>query len=146
MLVVVTPQAMRSEWVRLEVQTAKTFAKPIVPLLVGSLNAPADERTYAGLGLAELQYRDFTRGYEADLPHLLADLPQPQAGLPGYCQKLIARLADTPWGLDHYIQEEAKLLPIHASPYDEGLRRGPSQNLLHHLWRGKRTRCAAGGR
>ncbi|MCB0174944.1 MAG: TIR domain-containing protein, partial [Anaerolineae bacterium] len=138
MLVVVTPDAMESGWVALEVQKAKEFAKPIIPLIVKNLKSPVDQKTYKSL-LAGIQYRNFMVGYDLALPKLLADLPSPQAGLPGYCQKLIARLAEAPWGLDHYIQEQAKLLPIHASPYDEGLNRGRSENLLHRLWRGKRT-------
>ncbi|MEO1646137.1 MAG: NACHT domain-containing protein, partial [Chloroflexota bacterium] len=91
------------------------------------------------LDLEAIQYRDFTVGYDEALLELLIDLPQPEAGLPGYCQKLIARLAEAPWGLDHYIQGEAKLLPIFASPYDDGLQRGESENLLHRLWNNKRT-------
>ncbi|MCB0213320.1 MAG: SUMF1/EgtB/PvdO family nonheme iron enzyme [Anaerolineae bacterium] len=138
MLVVITPKAINSEWVTLEVEKAREFKKPIIPLIVKNLKSPADQITYRRL-LTGIQFRNLMGDYDAALPQLLADLPSPQAGLPGYCQKLIARLAEAPWGLDHYIQEQTKLLPIYSSPYDEGLSQTISENLLHRLWHSSRT-------
>ncbi len=135
-IVVVTGTALESPWVHLEIETALKLKKPIFPVIPEHL-ANDKKAVYNNL-LEAIQYRDFTVGYNEALPELLEDLPKPEAGLPGYCQKLIARLAQAPWGLDHYIQEEAKLLPIHASPYDEGMKRGESENLLKRLWQGKR--------
>jgi len=136
-IVIVTATALESEWVHLEIETALKLKKPIFPVIPEHLSA--DKKAIYDHLLEEIQYRDFTMGYDEALPELLKDLPKPEAGLPGYCQKLIARLAQAPWGLDHYIQEEAKLLPIHASPYDEGMKRGESENLLKRLWHSKRT-------
>jgi hypothetical protein len=62
-----------------------------------------------------------------------------KAGLLGYCQKLRAWLAQATWGMDHYIQEEARLLPIHASPYEDSLRTTQRENLLKTLRNGRRT-------
>jgi len=136
-VVVVTETALESEWVHLEIETALKLKKPIFPVIPEHLED--DKKAVYDALLEAIQYRDFTVGYDEALPDLLEDLPKPEAGLPGYCQKLIARLAQAPWGLDHYIQEEAKLLPIHASPYDEGMKRGESENLLKRLWHSKRT-------
>ncbi|MEM7344766.1 MAG: TIR domain-containing protein [Chloroflexota bacterium] len=138
-LVVVTPSGMNSGWVAAELEKAHDFEKRVIPLWGETLNSTSDQQAYKRLGLAPIQYRDFRGRYDAALSELLTDLPQPQAGLPGYCQKLVARLAEASWGLDHYIQEEAKLLPIHASPYEEGRRHQQSENLLHHLRHNKRT-------
>ncbi len=138
-LVVITPDSLKSEWVALEARTALEFGKQIIPLLLEKLTQPEDRKAYAALHLEAIQYRDFTVGYETALPALIADLPKPRAGLAGYCQRLVARLAQAPWGLDHYIEGEARLLPLYASPYEEGAHRATGENLLRKLWHNRRT-------
>jgi len=49
------------------------------------------------------------------------------------------RSCAAPWGLDHYIQERARLLPIYASPYEDGIRSAPGENLLEKLRSNRRT-------
>jgi formylglycine-generating enzyme required for sulfatase activity len=138
-LVMLSPDSVVSEWVKLEVEAALAFGKTMIPLLVRPLKTDEAQAGYQALGIAHIQYRDFTLGYEAGFRELLKDLPKPKAGIAGHCQKIAARLAAQPWGLDHYIQEEARLLPIHASPYEEGARRSERQNLLHTLRTHRRT-------
>lgn len=132
-LIVLSPDSVRSAWVQIELAAARKYDKHFIPLLVRPLSSDADKSAYAALDIGAVQIRDFTVGYEAAFKELLIDLPQPESGIPGHCQKIVAQLAAAPWGLDHYIQEEAKLLPIDASPYEEGMARGKRENLLDHL-------------
>ena len=92
LLLVVTAHALASEWVRLEIAAAMKYQKRIIPLW---LETP-DDKTYQELYLEPLQYRDFRGLFTTVLDTLLSDLPKPKAGLPGYCQQLMARLAEAP--------------------------------------------------
>lgn len=132
-LVALSPDSVASEWVAVEVATSIQAGKRLIPLLLRPLASPSDKAAYARLGISHVQYRDFTPGYEPALQELFKDLPAPGAGIPAHCRKIAARLLALPWGLDHYIQEEARLLPINASPYDEGGSHGPRENLLRRL-------------
>jgi len=89
-----------------------------------------DVRARAEALCSELLYKDGDKSSDDDP---IAD------SLREYCKKLIERLEDIHWGLTSYIQERAKFLPIHASPYDKGVKHGESENLLKRLWHSKRT-------
>jgi formylglycine-generating enzyme required for sulfatase activity len=138
-LLIVSPDSIASKWVEAEVETARQLEKTIIPLLLRPIDdvkaLPQPNSRYV---LTDIHYRDFTHGYQQAFEQLLKDLPQPESGVPGHCQKLIARLAALPWGLDHYMQEEAKLLPVDASPYEDGVIKGNPENLLRRLWNGER--------
>jgi len=136
-LLILSPDSVRSEWVGIEVGAALAAGKKLIPLRVRPFNE-ADEAAYQRMHIAHIQHRVFTEAYDTAFRELLHDLPPPAAGIAGHCAKIAARLASLPWGLDHYIQEEAKLLPIHASPYDEGGSRGQRENLMLRLKRGSR--------
>ncbi|MBL8166243.1 MAG: SUMF1/EgtB/PvdO family nonheme iron enzyme [Anaerolineae bacterium] len=137
-LLVLSPEAVQSEWVEEEIRTALSLKKMVIPLLLRPLPPDIPSDLLRGV-IREIHYRDFTKGFQHPFEQLLQDLPKPQSGMMGYCAKLIARLAALPWGLDHYIQEQAKLLPIYASPYDEGLRKQAGENLLKRLKGSRRT-------
>lgn len=133
-LLVLTPDSIVSEWVEAEIETARALNKAIIPLLLRPVGRAADVASpNLRYVLEEIQYRDFTKGFQQPFAELLKDLPRPKSGVPGHCQKLAARLASASWGLDHYIQEEAKLLPLNASPYENGVVTGQAENLLNRL-------------
>jgi hypothetical protein len=138
-IVMLSPDAIASEWVRIEVQTALEYEKKLIPLLVRPLASKEDQAAWKALGIDHIQYRDFTTGYEPAFAELLIDLPRPDTGIPGHCDIVAAQLVAQPWGLDHYIQEQAKLLPIDASPYEDGVVRGQPENLIHRLWNSERV-------
>ncbi|MCC6975109.1 MAG: toll/interleukin-1 receptor domain-containing protein [Anaerolineae bacterium] len=100
-LLALSPDSVKSEWVGIEIKAARDYGKKIIPLLVRPFKDKADQDAYDRLGLEAIQYRDFTGadGYDGALRKLLIDLPKPLAGVPGHCQKLIAQLASRPWGL-----------------------------------------------
>jgi formylglycine-generating enzyme required for sulfatase activity len=132
-LVVLSPDSVVSEWVEAELRTARDQKKTILPLLLRPLTGIDIAHPTIQYVYREVHYRDFTGGYQRPFEQLLADLPRPRSGVAGHCQKLAARLAALPWGLDHYIQEEARLLPLHASPYEDGAIRGQPENLMQRL-------------
>lgn len=130
-LFVASPESVVSEWVEEEIKTARDLNKTIIPLLLRPVETAKITHPNIQFVLAEIHYRDFTKGYERPFTELLKDLPKPKSGVLGHCQKLAAKLAALPWGLDHYIQEEAKLVPLNASPYDDP--NSQIENLLNHL-------------
>lgn len=132
-LIALSPDSVRSEWVEIELRAALELKKNIIPLLVRPLETPEDQAAYQRLGIDHIQYRDFTGGYETGFAELLKDLPAPQVGVPGHCKRVAADLLTRPWGLDHYIQSEARLLPIDASPYEDGVVKGQPENLVRRL-------------
>jgi len=132
-LIMLSPDAVRSEWVGIELQAALDFKKKVVPLLIRPFDTPEDLDAYHALKIDHIQYRDFTSGYEAAFHELLKDLPPPQIGVPGHCARVAAELAARAWGLDHYIQSEARLLPIDASPYEDGMVKGKPENVIQRL-------------
>ena len=136
-LLVLSPESVVSAWVEEEVETARTLGKTIIPLLLRPVkDIPQPNLAWV---VQEIQYHDFTKQrYEHVLTELLKDLPRPQSGKAGHCQRIIARLAAAPWGLDHYIQEEARLLPVDASPYEDGIVRAQRENLIYRLWQSER--------
>ncbi|MBN1285970.1 MAG: TIR domain-containing protein, partial [Anaerolineae bacterium] len=134
-LVVLSPEAVRSEWVKVEIQTAREYGKRVIPLL----HSPVSDAGRAALGVEDLQYRDFTGDYTRAFTVLLGDLPKPAYGVPGHCQRLAARLDNMSWGIERYIQEEAWQLPIDASPYEGGVGKGEPENLIVRLWQSHRT-------
>lgn len=136
-LLVLSPDAVASAWVEEEIETARTLGKKIIPLMLRPIQDV--QRPNLAWVVQEIQYRDFTQmRYEHVLTELLKDLPRPESGIAGHCQRLIARLAATPWGLDHYIQEEARLLPVDASPYEDGMVQAQRENLIRRLWGSER--------
>ncbi len=139
-LLILSPDSVNSEWVGIELDGARQFNKKVVPLLVRPLQDERAKTGYANLKLESIQYIDFTLGYDQGFQQMLLPtvLPRPQAGVPGHCQRLIAQLAKRPWGLDHYIQSPAKLLPIDASPYEDGTIKGVPERLLERLWKAER--------
>ncbi|MCC6974771.1 MAG: SUMF1/EgtB/PvdO family nonheme iron enzyme [Anaerolineae bacterium] len=139
-LLALSPDSVHSEWVEVEIRAARDYGKKIIPLLVRPFKDESDRAAYDRLGLEAIQYIDFGQGFDQGMKLLLLPdvLPKPQSGVPGHCQKLIAQLAARPWGLDHYIQSPAKLLPIDASPYEDGAVKGAPERLLERLWKGER--------
>lgn len=137
-LLILSPYSIVSEWVEEEVRTALNLDKPVIPILLRPLPDNIDSAVLKEVA-TEIHYRDFTGGFRQPFERLLGDLPEPKSGIPGHCQKLVAALSALPWGLDHYIQEEAKLLPLNASPYEEGIIKKQSTNLLRQLWNSERT-------
>lgn len=133
-LLVISPDSIVSEWVEAEIETARSLNKKILPLLLRPIGS-AGSIAFPNLRyvVEEIQHRDFTKGFQQPFVELLKDLPKPKSGVAGHCQKLAARLAAASWGLDHYIQEEAKLLPLNASPYENGVVTGQAENLLKRL-------------
>ena len=98
-LLVLSPDSILSEWVEEEIRTARELEKKVIPLLLrpvesANLGFPALQHVYA-----EIQYRDFTGGFQQPFQELLIDLPRPKSGVPGHCQKLVARLAARPLGI-----------------------------------------------
>lgn len=138
-LAVLSPDSIQSEWVEIELKTAFELGKTVVPLLlrplpeIASIKLPTIQEV-----CREIHYRDFTKGYQPAFDQLLTDLPTAESGVPGHCKKLIAKLASQPWGLDHYIQEEARLLPLDASPYEDSAIQGQRENLMRRLWESHR--------
>lgn len=132
-LVALSPDAVRSEWVALELRAALDLHKRVIPLLARPLTTADDRAAYQHLNIEHIQYRDFTGGYDAAFAALLDDLPPPKVGIPGHCARVAADLSSRPWGLAHYIQSEARLLPIDASPYEDGAVRGQPEKLIQRL-------------
>lgn len=131
-LVVLSPDSVVSAWVALELRAALAFGKRLIPLLVRKMRNEADQAAYDALNISEIQGIDFAAGYEAGFERLLRDLPAPEVGVAGHCRKIQAQLAARPWG-PHYIQSEARLLPIDASPYEDGVVKGQPENLIKRL-------------
>lgn len=138
-MVMLSPDSVISESVGIEVHTALEYKKKLLPLLVRPLASKEAQKAWKALGIDHIQYRDFSTGYDAAFNKLLVDLPRPEAGVPGHCQRIAAQLVAKPWGLDHYIQEQAKLLPVDASRYEDGLVRGQRENLIGWLWKSERV-------
>ena len=137
-LLVLTPKSVASPWVNEEIRTALERDKKVIPLLLrptAASDIPAAHTALAEV-YAEIQYIKFTEAY--NLERLLQDLPEAEAGIPGHCQRIVAQLAAAPWGLDHYIQSDAKALPLDASPYEDGIIKQQRENLLHTLWNSQR--------
>ncbi len=132
-LLIVSPDAIRSDYVRIEIEVARKARRALIPILVRPLTDPADQKNYHDLGLDRIQYIDFhAKGYAVGLAELLENdrIPKASIGVPGHCRKIAAELLSHEWGLDHYIQEEARLLPIDASPYEDGVLGASRENLL----------------
>jgi formylglycine-generating enzyme required for sulfatase activity len=142
-LLIVSPDSVKSEYVGIEIDLARNAGRPIIPILLRPLSDDAVNHHYnKTLGFERIQYIDFhAKGYAAGLAELLANPRMPKAvgGVPGHCLKIAAKLAGQDWGLDHYIQEEARLLPIDASPYEDGLLGVTRENLMKLLRTGERT-------
>jgi CheY-like chemotaxis protein len=73
-LVAMTPNAVRSDYVKREIAMARSMNKLVIPLVMEAISLPDDLET---LGVADLQYINFTRyGYAKGLAQLTAALPE----------------------------------------------------------------------
>lgn len=139
MLLVLTPEAVRSEWVRAEIKRALDTNKPIIPLLYQHIDSPLDRRNLAALklDLEQVHYRDFVSiDYKHAFQQLLRDLntyiSRVDAGVLAHVRKYPDRFRQENI---FYIEGEARLLPISASPYDQGVFKSKQENLLQRMWR-----------
>lgn len=74
MLIVLTPDAIKSEWVKREIEIARNSLKIVIPLLMREISIPND---LVHLGISDLQYINFVRyGLATSLESLLGILSQ----------------------------------------------------------------------
>lgn len=72
-IVALTPDALKSEWVKREVEIARSKSKLVIPIILREISLPS---SLENLGLADLQCLNFVRyGYEIGMEQLLAALP-----------------------------------------------------------------------
>ena len=140
MLVALTPDSIQSEWVEAEITRAREEKKIIIPLRVREFNKKEIPKKFASISFvcSLIHWRDFTGGYGDQYAKLLTDLPDPESGIVGHCKKIVAQLAAATWGMDHYIQADARMLPLYASPYEDGVVTHHRENLMKRLWKSDR--------
>ena len=79
-LLIITPDSIRSKWVNAEIQIAHQLQKPILPLVARPVNSAADRALLQGVklgdhALTDVQQLDFTQmGFAAGLTRLAAEL------------------------------------------------------------------------
>lgn len=74
LIVALSPDALESEWVAQEVNTARQLGKQVIPVMV--INALAQLEAHPTLRwLTDIQFIDFENRYEQALPELFAALP-----------------------------------------------------------------------
>ncbi|MCC6975533.1 MAG: SUMF1/EgtB/PvdO family nonheme iron enzyme [Anaerolineae bacterium] len=79
-LVILSPDSVKSEWVKIELTIARKQGKKIVPLLAHPLVTTEDRLAYERMNLEAIQYLDFTQDYRQGLKRLLFPgvLPAPE--------------------------------------------------------------------
>jgi formylglycine-generating enzyme required for sulfatase activity len=137
-MVALSPDSISSEWVDVELAVGRKYEKKIIPLVVRTLDRASTTQLNIQYVLDNIQYLDFTGDYDPVFERLKNALPTLQVGVAGHCQKIRAELASRPWGMDHYIQSEAKLLPIDAVPYEDGAIKGQPENLISRMHQSRR--------
>jgi|GEM_PF-1520711 len=138
LIVIIPSKEPDSARILSEIEIGKHYNIPIYPILMQQLSNDL-KQTYEEL-LTASQFLSFTHIARNDFKDLQDILPiAPDTGLKEHCQKLVSKLEDVHWGVNNYIQEEAKLLPIYVSPYDDGMQYGKSENLLQRLRNSRRT-------
>ncbi|MEL6270004.1 MAG: TIR domain-containing protein [Chloroflexota bacterium] len=66
-VLIVTPESVRSAWVHAEVRRALEKGKPVLPLIVRELREADDRKAYKQLGFDKEQYTSFTKNANHDL-------------------------------------------------------------------------------
>lgn len=78
MIVCLSPEAVRSEWVQFEVNSARNLGKLVIPVMVTSAQADI-QATPALSWLDDVQFISFEERYEEAFPQLLTALPGTRA-------------------------------------------------------------------
>ncbi len=72
-IVILTPDAVKSDWVKKEIDIARNSLKTVIPILMRDITKPADLKT---LKVDDVHYIDFTKfGLDVGMKHLINTLP-----------------------------------------------------------------------
>jgi len=147
-ILVFSPDSIASDWVRAEIRRAGATGKPVLPILFRPYpeDDTWDSMMQIPLGdgvLGDAHYRNVhVRGYKSEREWLLRDLKDyldtVAQGVLALCQGVAAEMLERPWGMEHYIREQAQLLPVNASPYADGAVHGEADDLIHLMKEARR--------
>lgn len=75
-IVLLTPDSVKSDWVNAEVRRARELKKPVLPLVVRDIKSAEDKAAFSAMNIRDLHIRNLDRdgGYKTVFPLLLNDL------------------------------------------------------------------------